>query len=169
MQTGMELAGEAAEAGAKEVTLVHSGARLGASAAQHSVLQSRLERAGVRVVLGQRAQVSASNDKCIGWEGERARAFDHVFWATGSQVKVAFAEGLGAGVVQGGYVQVNTHLQVSPLPELHFAALVPVVHYFTSCWLSTLLPARAHVRDTAQRAHGQRQSCLAPSCCMLVR
>lgn len=117
MQTGIEIAGEAAEAGARSVTLAHSGDRIGASNAQHKVLCARLRRAGVRIVLSTHARVADGNGDFVTLDGKDAMHYDHVFWCTGSEVRAAFAESLGADSVQQGYINVNLNLQVCSLNQ----------------------------------------------------
>jgi NADPH-dependent 2,4-dienoyl-CoA reductase/sulfur reductase-like enzyme len=108
--TGLEIAAEAAEASDADVTLVHSGSRLGASDKQHKLISQRLQKQGVRVLLNERATASDDAGKTFKLDGKN-ETFDVVFMCTGNKVDARFTDPLG-DVVANGRIEVNSFLQV---------------------------------------------------------
>jgi thioredoxin reductase len=108
----MEVAGEAKEAGAASVTLVHSRPHLGASEKQGRILAKRLHNIGVSVVLGKRCQQVNDTGKSFRWEDNSELTFDEVFWCVGNKPVSAFAHPLGDVLTSRGHFNVNAHFQV---------------------------------------------------------
>lgn len=106
------MAGEAREAGAASVTLVHSGTHLGPSKKQGAAMLKRLQQQGVVVELNARAEA------CDDSGGKRfrvaggAQEFSEVFWCVGNKPVSAFGRGLGDVLSPSGHFVVNSHFQV---------------------------------------------------------
>lgn len=128
MQTGIEMAAEAKEAGAEKVALVHSGPFLTGNEAFHKVIEQRLKKIGVDVYLDQRAEF-VSSEVGTGLDeglelghggpgqykiGKATRVFGMVFSCVGFKtVHSAFVGPLGPDVLKAnGCLDVNASFQV---------------------------------------------------------
>jgi hypothetical protein len=117
-QTGMEIAAEAKEAGAEEVTLVHSSSHLCKSEKQGKVPLRRLEKIGVTVILGEHAKPACGDGKTYIVKGVET-TFDEVFQCTGGRPATDFVKPLGSVLTATGAMDVNASLQVCTITAAH--------------------------------------------------
>ena len=128
VQTGIEMAAEAKEAGAERVALVHNGPFLTGNETFHKVIHKRLKKIGVDVYLNQRAEFVSSEVGTgldAGLElghggpgqyriGQATRVFGMVFSCVGFKtVHSSFMGPLGAAALKpNGCIDVNKSFQV---------------------------------------------------------
>ena len=138
------MAGEAKEAGAASVTLMHSGAHLGPSEKQGATMLRRLQRQGVAVELGTRAEAADDSGKRFR-VGAGVKTFSEVFWCVGNKPVSAFGRGLGDVVSPSGHFIVNSHFQVRTITtdkpgSFHNSSVSATLSPFTKCSLRHALP-----------------------------